>query len=65
MLRRAADALAVTEPDAMAAYLAHTKAHKCNANGCDTAWRLHHQWQQAAERQTAPPRRQPRVRVLR
>jgi hypothetical protein len=52
-LRRVADVLDVTEPEALSSYLAHAKAHKCNANRCETAWKLHDQWVRAQARQSA------------
>lgn len=55
VLRRVASAIEMTEPEAMSAYLAHLKGHKCGANHCETAWKLHDQWKRAEARQYGTP----------
>jgi hypothetical protein len=49
-----ASAIEMTEPEAMASYMGHLKAHKCRADHCDTAWKLHDQWKRAEARQYGP-----------
>ena len=59
VLRRAAEALAVTERDAQAAYLNHVREHRCSGKACKHALKLHDGWKRIETRENGrqwPPR---------